>query len=230
MPAVKKLMAPTILKPLWAAIASIATFNVVIAVQPAHAFSVTYNFTVQITNDAYEAQGLLNGMTEQGSFTYDTDGLTSYDPDGLTETRDQYVSASKGNLTLIFRFLNNIYTEKSDLNYGSKRYDPDYPAALFTDGKLVGLDFLVAPSQFQPPQNDLGFRIYKDAFYVGAVDNSNSVTLSGAVTYDLVGATPAPPKPSPAAAAVPEPSEVGGTIAALSLLGIGAIRVRGQKR
>lgn len=206
----KKLMAQAIFKPLRirAAIASILTLSVVSVIKPAHAFSITSDFTVQITSDAYENQGLMNGTLEYGSFTYDNANLTGIGSES--------VSGSKGSLSLQFNFFNKLYTEQNDLNYGVKSYLYDYPIAFFADGMLLGLDFLVVPPQFQPPQNDLGFRIFKDTFYVGATDNFNSGTLAGTVTYGD-------------SAAVPEPSEVGGAIVALGL-GIWAMRkVKGKR-
>ncbi|MBW4695215.1 MAG: hypothetical protein KME27_25990 [Lyngbya sp. HA4199-MV5] len=213
------------------AIASLISLGLVAVTKPADAFSVTYNFTVQVTSDAYESQGLLSGTTQEGSFTYNSDGLTPYKGDDLVETKDEYVSPSKGNLTLTFNFLNNRYLEKDDLNYGSEFYVPDYPAALFTDGKLLGLDYLVVPSQFQPPQSALGFRIYKDAFYVGSIDSSSngSGLLVGTVAYINTATLPAPPPPSNGVAAVPEPSEIGGAIVAISVLGFWMRTAKGRR-
>ncbi|MBW4474216.1 MAG: hypothetical protein KME45_28145 [Stenomitos rutilans HA7619-LM2] len=216
----------------WAAIAGLITVGLLTGDKPAYAFGVTYNFTVQITSNAYEVQGLLSGMTEQGSFTYDTDVLTPYSSIGVIETSsEQYASASRGDLTLTFNFLNNIYTEKNDLNYGDKVYEPDYPAALFTNGKLTGLDFLVVPSLFQPPQNALGFRIYKDAFYAGAIGSSASENglQVGTVSYINAADIPAPPPPSTGVAAVPEPSEIGGAIVAASVLGFWIKKAKGKR-
>lgn len=213
------------------AIASLISVGFVTAIKPVHAFSVTYNFTVQITSNAYEAQGVLNGTTQTGSFTYNSDGLTPYDADRLVETRDEYASPSKGNLTLTFNFLNNRYVEKDDLNYGSQFYVPDYPAALFSDGKLQGLDLLVVPSQFQPPQNALGFRIYKDTFYVGATGSSSSESglLVGTVAYNNTATSPPSPPPGTGVAAVPEPSEIGGAIVALGVFGFWLKKVKGRR-
>jgi hypothetical protein len=196
-------MAQTLLKMLWTTIAGIVTLGSVVAIKPAQAFSVTYNFTVQITSAAYERQGLMNGATEYGSLTYDNANLTGIG--------NEYVSAAAGSLTLEFNFLNKLYTEQDDLNYGSDAYFYQYPVAFFSNGTLLGLDFLTVPSQAQLSQNELGFRIFRDLFYVGATDNFNSGTLAGIVTYSN-------------SAAVPEPSEVGGTIVALSALGFGIMR------
>jgi hypothetical protein len=196
-------MAQTLLKTLWTTIAGIVTLGSVVAIKPAQAFSVTYNFTVQITSAAYERQGLMNGATEYGSLTYDNANLTGIG--------NEYVSAAAGSLTLEFNFLNKLYTEQDDLNYGSDAYFYQYPVAFFSNGTLLGLDFLTVPSQAQLSQNELGFRIFRDLFYVGATDNFNSGTLAGIVTYSN-------------SAAVPEPSEVGGTIVALSALGFGIMR------
>lgn len=223
--ATRKATAKVLFKPVWAAIVGCATLSFVTMIETAHAFNVTYNFTVQINSDAYETQGLSKGAIEQGSFTYDNDNLTG--------TGSEYVSPLKGNLNVSFKFLNNIYTEKDDLNYGSQVYSPDYPAVLFTDSKLVGLDFLVVPSQFQPPQTAIGFRIYNDTFYFGAADNSpeGSGSPVGTVTYSDATVSPEPPPPSAGVAAVPEPSDFGGAIVAFSLLGVWAMKkVKGQKK
>ncbi|XHX77213.1 MAG: hypothetical protein RBJ76_22655 [Stenomitos frigidus ULC029] len=195
-------MAQTLFKPL-TTIASIATLSAIAVIKPAQAFSVTYNFTVQMTSAAYESQGLMNGATAYGSLTYDNASLTG--------SSSEHVSTSQGNLTLEFNFLNKLHTEQNDLNYGSQVYFYDYPIAFFADGTLLGLDFLTVPALLQPSQDDLGFRIFRDAFYVGATDNFNSGTLAGTVTY---GKT----------AAVPEPSEIGGAIVALACLGIWVLR------
>lgn len=222
--ATRKNAAKELFKPAWAAIVGIATLSLSTTIQPVHAFSVTYDFRVQINSDAYETQGLSKGTIEQGSFTYDNDNLTG--------SGSEYLSPLQGNLKLTFKFLNNIYTEKDDLNYGSSLYSPDYPALLLNNGELVGLDFLVVPSQFQPPQNAIGFRIYNDTFYFGATDNSPEESGSpvGTVTYGDIAVLPKPPLPGAGVAAVPEPSELGGAIVALSFLGIWVMKkVKGQQ-
>jgi hypothetical protein len=232
--ATQKAIAKVLFKSTGAAIVGFTTLSFATTIQPAHAFSVTYNFAVKINSNAYETQGLSKGSIEQGSFTYDTAGLKPYptgDNTGSTGIRSEYVSASQGNLTLLFNFLNNIYTEKNDLNYSGQRYFTDYPVALFANGQLVGLDFLVVPSQFQPPQKALGFRIFNNDFYVGATDNNNSGNLVGAVTYSDTTILPDAPLPGAGVAAVPEPSELGGAIAAFGCLGVWALKkVKGQKK
>lgn len=203
-------MAQTLFKPLWATIAGLVTLSSVTVLKPAQAFSITYNFTVQITSAAYESHGLMNGATEYGSLTYDDANLTGIG--------SEYVSAAPGSLTLEFNFLSKLHTQKNDLNYGSDVYLYNYPVAFFSNGRLLGIDFLVVPLPSQPLQDELGFRIFRELFYIGATDNFNSGTLAGAVTYHN-------------SAAVPEPSEVGGTIVALSALGFGIIKkVKEQKR
>ena len=221
----RKTAAKTIFKPVWVAITGLATLSFATISQPVQAFNISYDFTVQIDSDAYETQGLRKGATEQGSFTYDAAGLKPYFVDGnagASATRNEFASPSQGNLTLTFNFLNHLYTEKDDLNYGSRVYVPDNPAALFSDGQLAGLDFLVVPSQLHPPKSAIGFRIYKNAFYFGTTDNSaeGSGVPVGTVKY----AFPAPPPPGAGVAAVPEPSEVGGAIVAFSVLGVWAMR------
>ncbi|MBD2078076.1 hypothetical protein H6F86_30145 [Phormidium sp. FACHB-592] len=196
-------MAQTLLKPLWATIAGIFTLGSVTVLKPAQAFSVTYNFTVQITSAAYESHGLMNGATEYGSLTYDNANLTGIG--------SEYVSAAPGSLTLEFNFLSKLHTQKNDLNYGSDAYLYDYPVAFFSNGRLLGLDFLVVPSPSQASQDELGFRIFRELFYVGATDNFNSGTLAGTVTYGN-------------SAAVPEPSEIGGTILAFSCFSLWFLR------
>ena len=221
LPPMRKLNAGDVLKPVWATIVGLTTLSLVAISKPVNAFNVTYNFTVEVNSDAYETQGLMQGTTEQGSLTYDDTGLTG--------SGSEYASPLKGNLTLDFNFLNNKYTEKDDLNYGNRSYAYDYPAAFFTNGKLVGLDFLVVPSQFQPPQDALGFRVYNNAFYVGATDNFNSGTQVGTVTYGDTADLPEPPPPGAGVVAgVPEPSEVGGAIVA-SFLGAWAMKKVKQK-
>jgi hypothetical protein len=204
-------------KPVWAAIAGVTTLGFVAMSKPVHAFNVTYSFTVQVNSDAYETQGLSQGTVEQGSLTYD-DAV-------LTGVGDEYVSPLNGKLALKFSFLNSNYTEKNDLNYGNQTFVTDYPAFLFTNRKLVGLDFFVVPSKFQPPQNELSFRIFNDAFFVGGTDNFNSGDKVGTVTYSdqAILPEPLPPSAGGGVAAVPEPSEVGGAIVA-SLLGVWAIK------
>ena len=221
MPIQWKATASVIFKPVWVAIVGLATLQLATTIKPAHAFNVTYNFAVQIDSDAYETQGLSKGTVEKGHLTYDNAALAVIG-------NDEYASPLNGNLTLEFNFLNSIYTEKNDLNYGNLSYAPDYPAFRFTDGKLVGLDFFVIPSQFQPPQKALSFRIFNDAFYVGGTDNFNSGDKVGTVTYSDT-AVPEPPPAGSGVAAVPEPSEVGGAIVASSLLGVWALKKVKQK-
>ncbi len=221
LPATQRTALNVIFKPIWAAIAGFTTLSFMAVSQPAQAFNVTYSFTVQINSDDYKTQGLSQGTVEQGYLTYD-DAV-------LTGIGNEYVAPLNGNLTLKFNFLNNNYTEKDDLNYGNQSFITDYPAFLFTDGELVGLDFFVVPSKFQPPQNALSFRVFNDSFFVGGTDNFNSGDKVGTVTYSNMPVLPEPSPPSTGIAAVPEPSEVGGTIVA-SLLGLWAMRKVKQKR
>ncbi|XGV95571.1 MAG: hypothetical protein ACAF41_22865 [Leptolyngbya sp. BL-A-14] len=198
------------------------TFGFLTAVKPVLAFSITYNFTVQITSNTYEAQGLLNGTVEQGSFTYDDSQLTGIG--------SEYASKRQGNLALTFDFLNQTYIEKDDLNYGSNAYLFDYPVAFFENGTLQGLDFLVVPSKLQPPKDALGFRIFGNAFYAGATDNFNSGSLVGTVAYSVPTGGSNPSDPNRSVAGVPEPSEVGGAIVAAGCLAFFASKRWQSKR
>jgi len=189
------------LKPLFATIVGAAALSSTLTAEPAQAFSMTYDFTVNITAGTY------SGKSYAGSFKYDNANLTG---SGL-----EFVSPTVGNLGIQFSFLNKSYTQLQDRDASL-----DFPRAYFQDGTLLGLSFLVVP-----PTSSPGFFIVPKnvpnlaaGFYVGNTDAYNG-TLVGSVSYkprsgsgSCSGSSCQP---------VPEPSEIAGTVVAIGLLGLG---------
>jgi hypothetical protein len=151
--------------------------------QPAEAFTVTYDFTVTVTSGDYIG-------SYQGQF--------SYDDANLTGNGEESVNATQDNLSILFTFLGNTYTESDDLDF------PEFPQIYFQDGNLLGLNFIVLPPKATP-----GFYLFGTEFLVGNTDYFDG-TLVGNITYKQWEN----PDPEP----IPEPAEIAGSFLALVLM------------
>jgi hypothetical protein len=89
---------------------------------PAHAALVTHTLVGEVLF------GPLAGATATGSFTFD-DAL-------ITGVGDEFLTPLDG-LQVQFTFLGATFSESDDIDF------PEFPELAFTDGEIVGLDFLV---------------------------------------------------------------------------------------
>jgi hypothetical protein len=192
-----------------------ATLALAIA-KPVEAAMLTYDFEVNVTS------GTSIGKYK-GNFSFDTSK-----PLFLCDVVQGYYCANpvSNDLTVTFDFLGKTYTEKDDSQYSL------FPTAVFNSPVLnaqssqsVALSYLVSPL------NADGFFVFGGDFHVGRGDDLfDAVTKVGTVIYSLrlPGPKPGPqpgPQPGPdpcqgdSCAAVPEPSEIAGSVIGLGLLG-----------
>jgi hypothetical protein len=108
------------------AIATVALSTAAIATSQAQASTVTYDFTVNVT------QGSLAGQSYSGTF--------SYDDSTLKGTGVEKLGVEQG-LTVCMNYFGRNYTEASDRNY------PKFPTLVFENGKINHLDFWVQPQK-----------------------------------------------------------------------------------
>ena len=181
-----------------------AALSLAVGAEPAQAFRVTYDFSLSIPTGDYAG-------THRGSFSYDDTNLVGKGREIVNPTND--------NLTVLFNFLGRIYTERDDADFFNT--SNQFPKVAFQDGRLLGLSFLVLP-----PTADPGFLFVSEGstvpgqpdpqpgFYIGSTPFTFGTRVAE-VNYTLV---------SENSAAVPEPSEIAGSLLALGLLGIGLKR------
>jgi hypothetical protein len=183
--------------------AVVAALGTMVSIEPASAARITYDFTADVPTGTYQG-------SYKGNFSYDDTGLVR---DGDLE----FANPSKSGLTVNFNFLGKTYNEQADSGFNTSGND-QFPKAFFRSGNLLGLSFLVIP-----PTSDPGFMIVAkesvipgpdtpltDGFYVGTNPSSYGDRV-GNVSYSLRSNSEA----------VPEPSEVAGTVVAIGLLGLG---------
>jgi len=106
------------------AIAALST--AVITTSLAHASTITYDFTVNVT------QGSLAGKTFNGTF--------SYDDATLKGTGIEELGLPQG-LTACMNYFGRNYSETDDTSY------PAFPKLVFEDGKIKQLDFWIQPNK-----------------------------------------------------------------------------------
>jgi hypothetical protein len=106
------------------AIAALST--AVITTSLAHASTITYDFTVNVT------QGSLAGKTFNGTF--------SYDDATLKGTGIEELGVAQG-LTACMNYFGRNYSETDDTSY------PAFPKLVFEDGKIKQLDFWIQPNK-----------------------------------------------------------------------------------
>lgn len=188
--------------------------------QPAHAFFVTYDFDVNVRSGIYAGN-------YTGSFQFNQSALSAgpecNDPLNSNTLKCAQAALDKGALTVQFNFLDanlrpKTYTERDDIEYSA-----GFPAVYFNlADEFRGLGFFVAKNASNP-----GFFILNEKFYVGTTtyDSVGDSTLLKAATvkYRLAEVPPPPdpaegPRPNCNTAAVPEPSEVLGSVVALGSL------------
>lgn len=186
--------------------AGIAATIGVLTSEPALGATVTYDFVVDVYEGAYIGK-------YNGSFSYD--GSTALIPCLSGGVLASCATTTDNNLTVQFNFLGNTYTEKQE-------YDIGYPRVFFPlSATSGGLSFLVVS-----PSAPVGFFFVGNTFQIGNTEGDNPYdgVEVGKVNYTLRPPDPQPEPPPPddgGAVAVPEPSEVAGSVLALGLLGIG---------
>jgi hypothetical protein len=146
---------------------------------PTQAATIKYNFTANVTSGSNPGQYF-------GSFQYDDSFLTGLGLETL---------GVENSLKVAFNFLGNNFTEEDDADFDA------YPIVSFNNGRLLGLNYLVADI-FTIAGDDLDNPdVGGNIFYV--FDGSVDATAVGTVTYSRV----------------PEPLAVSGTaIAATAAL------------
>jgi hypothetical protein len=162
------------------------------AIEPdsVHAAVITYDFRVDLTT------GSLANNTYEGSFNYDDSTLTGIGVEAVGVTEGLFI---------LFNFFGETYTQTDELSF------PNFPIAVFNNGNLVGLNYLVA--DFDNSLDDFSiFSIFGDDTTLLNAGNQFSYQVNsfdsfeGNVTYSL---------DSPSTS-IPEPDGVLG----VSLLGI----------
>lgn len=97
-----------------------------IATSQAHASTVIYDFTVNVT------QGSLAGQTFDGTF--------SYDDSTLSGTGVEELGVEQG-LKVCMNYAGRNYSETDDTSY------PTFPKIVFENGKIKQLDFWIQPQK-----------------------------------------------------------------------------------
>lgn len=108
------------------AIATTALSTAVITISPAHASTMTYDFTVNVN------QGSLAGQSFNGTF--------SYDDATLKGTGVEELGVAQG-LTICMNYLGRNYSETDDTSY------PTLPKLVFDNGQIKQLDFWIQPNK-----------------------------------------------------------------------------------
>ncbi len=214
----REIMIKSVLTKTLATVAGTTALSFIVATNPAQAARITYNFTIDVSTGQYTG-------TYQGRFSYDDAVLTGKNPNsGTPEEELESVSPSFGELEVSFNFLGVQYTEEDDAAFSS------FPKVYFDNGQFVGLSFLVTASGSNPgffivPKQvkEFGKEVEeKGGFLVGTTNFSFGELVSTLITYQRVlGGAGDPEDPEDPTAAVPEPSEIAGSIFALGLLGLG---------
>jgi hypothetical protein len=200
--------------------------------QPAAAVNLSYGFTVNIfAGNPYAG-------TYRGAFTYDYD-LANKPLQPCGGANFCATPATHG-LTVRFPFLGKTYTEQDDLDFLRTNglfpqvvYDTPTPTVANGGLRRLALGFAVIP----PTANPTGFFIFGEQFRTGENTDilfaeDGRVQVVGNVAYSAPMFPPAPPPPPPCGdncAAVPEPSEIAGTVVAVGLLG-GVWRLRRRRQ
>lgn len=211
-PALKSLIAATV--------GVVTSSGLLTSGEPAKAALLIYDFQVVVNQGTYAG-------THKGFFSFDSSKLFS-----CLEDSPEILCANpvQSNLRLNFNFFGSTYTEEDDIDYSadaaefpSLYYSPDYVA--------VGLNPFQLSFIVNAPTAPINFAIYFDSFYGGYTGmypdvGQGSPDRIGTVRYALRPPTSPgkPPGSTPGCqpgncAAIPEPSEVAGTAAAV--LGIG---------
>ncbi|WP_421656474.1 PEP-CTERM sorting domain-containing protein [Leptothermofonsia sp. ETS-13] len=205
-----------------ATVVGATALSFMVATNPAQAARITYNFTINVPTGEYTG-------TYQGNFSYDDAVLTGKNP---TPTTLESVSPSFGELEVEFNFLSVQYTEEDDAAFFS------FPKVYFDNGQFVGLSFLVVASGTNPgffivPKQvtEFGKEVEeKGGLLVGTTNFSFGELISTLITYQRVlGGAGDPEDPEDPTAAVPEPSEIAGSLLGLGLLSLG-LRLRKRNK
>jgi len=223
-------MARSALKPLLGAIVG-ATALTFVSPADAEAAVLRYGFDVTIN------QGTNADSTYQGTFEFDDSKLVPC----VTSPNDLCATPGDNALKVVFDFMGKRYTEKSDVDYNGRpelRIPPLKFASLYFIPTLKdqGLEPYVLSLLVMAPETQTNFAILGQVFSFGfpKYSDPNQVSTAedpnfwvGSVKYTRVPELP-PEYPSPCQtdpdscnpAAVPEPSEIAGSVVAVGLLGI----------
>ncbi len=202
------------------AIAGVVALGLTADIKPATAAVITYDFTVDVTTGQYLGK-------YDGQFSFDTSNPLLPCPG----TDITCATPAQNGLKVSFNFLGTTFTTQDDIGFTQ-----GFPAAYFFPESTTipySLSFIVAP-----PTSSVSFAVLGGDFYVNfprfptVGDSTQDV---GTVAYTLVVPTPPPVYPPPApppeeppspacgtdgcATAVPEPSEVAGSVVAMGILG-----------
>ena len=213
-------MAKPALKSLIAATAGATVVGLVGQVQPAKAALLTYDFTVTINQGAYAG-------SYKGFFSFDDSKLV---PCTTSTTGQLCATPKRSNLKLSFNFLGVNYNETSDRDYFD--YDFELPAVYYyPDNPKQNLDPFLLSLIVIPPTSNVSFAVLGYAFFMNFNEYpnvNNPAQRVGSVSYSLRRPEPQPtptnpPGPPPGgggSAAVPEPSEIAGSVFALGFVGL----------
>ncbi|EKQ70606.1 hypothetical protein OsccyDRAFT_0905 [Leptolyngbyaceae cyanobacterium JSC-12] len=216
-------MARPALKSLFAAVAGTTALTMAVEASPAKAAILNYAFEVTVTRGSYA------GNVYKGSFKFDDAALVPCPQPSVLLCATPAQSA----LTLSFSFLNQTYNEQSDVDYFSS--NQSFPAVYYfpnlanTSVEPYALSFVVFP-----PTSPVSFSVFGDLFFVELSDFDDlrdPGKAVGTVRYTrLLDSSPPrlPSDPTPCQVdpdscngqAVPEPSEIAGSVVALGLMGL----------
>lgn len=105
---------------------AVALSSAALITSSAQASTVSYDFTVNVT------QGPLAGQSYSGTFSYD---------DSTLEGSGIEILGIEQELSVCMNYFGRNYTELDDTSY------PEFPKLLFEDGAITQLDFWVQPNQ-----------------------------------------------------------------------------------
>ncbi|MDX2240157.1 MAG: hypothetical protein NW224_05690 [Leptolyngbyaceae cyanobacterium bins.302] len=227
-------MATPALKSLLGAIAGATALSLVSATTTQAA---VLNFAFEVKID----QGPYSG-THKGSFRFDDTKLAPC----FTVPSQNCATPGDSGLSITFNFMGNTYTHESDVDYNGGREveDPQNPTGprvvmppfkfasvyYYPDQEKKGLNPYLLSLLVMAPTSDVNFAILGNSFRIGFPtygDAGNSAFDLGKITYSrLPGTQPGDPSPcqldpdSCNPAAVPEPSEIAGSVVAVGLVGL----------
>lgn len=163
---------------------------VAIEASPVQAATITYDFDVNITS------GSLDDNIYEGFFSYADSTLTGIGREKIGVAEE---------LSIVFEFLGNTYTEANDNNFSF-----NFPFLEFKEGSLVGLQYIVNDT----PNNSIFAMFSNDPDGLGGgkrfqyIDVNSFEVNEGSVTSYLQRSPSTP---------IPEPSSVAGLV----VLGLG---------
>lgn len=218
-------MARPALKSLMGTIAG-ATALSLVSIGTAQAAVLNYAFQVRINQGPYQG-------THTGAFRFDNASLSPCAVPPLNRPEMQCATPSDSGLSVIFNFLGRTYTNTSDFQYTPEA--AKFPALYYypelenvpAQWQNIFSPYLLSLIVMQP-QTTENFAILGNQFFMGfsTIGQINQGTNIGEVFYfRLPTNNPQPPSPcltnpsSCQGTAVPEPTEIAGTVMAAGILG-----------